>query len=68
MKDPRNDEEYRRWIETTRRKTLERDEWGEVPPCPCIRVSNGRYAQDATFEDRLTLEDKQLLSEMGIAV
>jgi hypothetical protein len=33
-----------------------------------LRVSNERYAQDATFEQRLSPEDKRLLKDMGIAV
>ena len=33
-----------------------------------LRVSNERYAKDATFEERLSPEDKRLLKGMGIAV
>jgi hypothetical protein len=32
------------------------------------RLSNERHAKDATFEERLSFEDKRLLKDMGIAV
>jgi hypothetical protein len=35
---------------------------------PCIRVSNERYAKDATFEERLSIEDKQMLRAMGVGL
>ena len=35
---------------------------------PGIRVSNDRYAKDATFEEMLTAEDRRMLKEMGIVV
>lgn len=33
-----------------------------------LRVSNERYAKDASFEQRLSPADKRLLKDMGIAV
>jgi hypothetical protein len=32
-----------------------------------IRVSNDRYAKDSALDDRLSFNDKQMLSDMGIA-
>lgn len=45
---------------------LERTGHLDSSKTPFIRVSNDRYARAATFEDRLTLKDRQLLKEMGI--
>jgi hypothetical protein len=39
-----------------------------APNTLSLRVSNERYAKDATFEQRLSFEDKGLLKDMGIAV
>ena len=33
---------------------------------PYIRISNERYAADSSLEDRLSFEDRQMLSKMGI--
>jgi hypothetical protein len=44
---------------------MQRDVCGDKA---CIRVNNGRYAKDATFEEQLSEEDRNLLREMGIAV
>lgn len=61
-----NDDSFKRWLETSRQMRLERTGHLDSSKTPFIRVSNDRYARAATFEDRLTLEDRQLLKEMGI--
>jgi hypothetical protein len=66
MKDAGRESDYLRWLEFARRNTGDCNGCAENPPC--IRISNQRYAQDATREDRLTLEDKEMLKEMGIAL
>jgi hypothetical protein len=50
------------------KKASERKGNGEGENSPCIRISNNRYAKDATFEEQLTAEDKVMLKEMGVAV
>jgi hypothetical protein len=61
-----NDDSFQRWLETSRQMRLERICHPDLNKIPFIRVSNERYAKEATFEDRLTLEDHRLLKEMGI--
>jgi hypothetical protein len=65
VKESEKDELYQRWAETLRQQAKQRDLCGDKA---CIRVNNGRYAKDATFEEQLSEEDRNLLSEMGIAV
>ena len=65
MKESEKDELYQRWVETLRQQSKQRDVCGDKA---CIRVNNGRYAKDATFEEQLSEEDRKLLREMGIAV
>ena len=65
MKESGKDELYQRWIETQRQQAKQRDVCGDKA---CIRVNNGRYAKDATFEEQLSEEDRNLLREMGIAL
>jgi hypothetical protein len=65
-KEPMNDDSFQRWLNTSRRRRLERTDYPDLNKTPLIRVSNDRYAKEATFEDRLTLEDRQLLKDMGI--
>jgi hypothetical protein len=65
VKESEKDDLYQRWVETLRQQAKQRDVCGDRA---CIRVSNGRYAKDATFEEQLSEEDRKLLREMGIAV
>lgn len=65
MKESGKDELYQRWVETQRQQAKQRDVCRDKA---YIRVSNGRYAKDATFEEQLSEEDRNLLQEMGIAV
>jgi len=61
------DDDYQKWVEASRRRrTSQHQGRCDMQNVTCIRVSNDRYAKDATFEDRLSLEDKQMLSDMGI--
>jgi hypothetical protein len=59
------EDEYQKWIDGSRRRASQRKD-RDIQNIPCIRVSNDRYAKDATLEDRLSLEDRQMLREMGI--
>jgi len=61
-----NDDSFQRWLESSRQMRLQRTSHADLNKTPFLRVSNDRYAREATFEDRLTLEDRQLLKEMGI--
>jgi hypothetical protein len=61
-----NDDSFQRWLETSRQMRLRRTSHPDLNKTPFIRVSNDRFAREATFEDRLTLEDRQFLKEMGI--
>jgi hypothetical protein len=65
VKESEKDELYQRWVETLREQARQRDACGDKA---CIRVNNGRYAKDATFDEQLSEEDRKLLREMGIAV
>jgi hypothetical protein len=60
-----NEDEYQKWVDSSRRRASQRKD-REMQSIPCIRVSNDRYAKDAAFEDRLSMEDRQLLRDMGI--
>ena len=50
------------------RRALEMQNLNCAPNGLSLRVSNERYANDATFELRLSPKDKRLLKDMGIAV
>jgi hypothetical protein len=65
VKESEKDELYQRWMETLRQQSKQRDACSDKA---CIRVNNGRYAKDATFEEQLSEEDRKLLREMGIVV
>jgi hypothetical protein len=62
-----NDDKYQQWVDASRRRATQRNHH-DTQNIPCVRVSNTRYAQDATLEDRLTIEDKQMLRDMGISL
>lgn len=66
MKDGKKESDYQKWLEFARREAGGCNLHGQNSPC--VRISNHRYAKDATLEDRLTLEDKQLLKQMGITL
>ncbi len=66
MKDSSGDSDFQKWMDFATQSA--RRIVGEVEGAPCLRISNQRYAKDATLEDRLTLEDRDMLKEMGIAV
>jgi hypothetical protein len=59
-------DDFQRWLETSWRMKLEGTGHSDVNKIPFIPVRDDRYAREATFEDRLTLEDRQLLKDMGI--
>jgi hypothetical protein len=67
MQDARSEEQFRKWMDFARKNAYQRN-LDEPREAPCVRISNGRYAKNATFEDRLTLEDRELLQKMGIAL
>jgi hypothetical protein len=37
-----------------------------APTEPYLRISNERYAKDSVLDDRLSFDDLQMLSDMGI--
>ena len=61
MKDARKENDYQRWLDFARRTA-------NTQNSSFLRISNQRYAKEATFEERLTLDDKQLLKQMGITL
>jgi hypothetical protein len=63
-----NDNDFQKWLDTVMRKSSNRLDHHAGHNVPCIHISDDRYAQHATFEDRLSLEDKQLLAGMGIGL
>jgi hypothetical protein len=63
-----NKDEYQKWVEACRKRANQPDFSNSFQNIPYIRVSNDRYAKAATFEERLTLADRQLLREMGISL
>jgi hypothetical protein len=68
MRNERNEDDYQKWLEVARQWAARRKDRRASPNAPCIRISNDRYAKDATLEDRLSLEDMQLLKDMGIGL
>ena len=50
------------------RRALQSQNFNCDPNRLSLRLSNERYAKDATFEQRLSREDRRLLKDMGIAV
>ena len=50
------------------RRALELQNFNCAPNMLGLGVSNERHGKDATFEQRLSPEDKRLLKDMGIAV
>jgi hypothetical protein len=61
MKDAGKENEYQRWLDFARRRAGTQNS-------SFLRITNQRYAKEATLEERLTLEDKQLLEQMGISL
>lgn len=61
------EDDYQQWVDASRPLNTGRKD-RDFSHITCIRVSNNRYAKDATLEDRLTIEDSQMLRDMGIAL
>lgn len=61
-----NKDDYQKWVEACRKRANQPEFRDDIQNIPYVRVSNDRYARNATFEERLTLADRQLLREMGI--
>jgi len=68
VRDRGREEEFNRWFEHAQKRALAREYGAEVAEEPCIRASNERYAKGATFEQRLTAEDREMLAGVGIAL
>lgn len=66
VNDARKEDDYKKWLDFARRRVGEKNDPCDLSTAPCLRISNERYAKDATFEDRLTHEDRLLLKELGI--
>lgn len=60
-----NQNDYQKWVEAVRQSQIERERIDRK--VRCIRVNNDRYAKNATFDDRLTEDDRPLVKQMGIA-
>jgi hypothetical protein len=45
---------------------IEPETGSSLPAEPYLRISNERYAKDSALDDRLSFDDLQMLSDMGI--
>ena len=63
-----NDNDSPQWPNMDWLNSIQQPDSAGAPTTPCIRVSNDRYASHASFEDRLTRDDKLLLKSMGIVL
>lgn len=68
MKEARKEDDYQKWVNFAKRTASGSNIFADTSETPCVRISNDRYAKDATFEERLTLEDRLLLKDMGITL
>ncbi|MGB9515527.1 MAG: hypothetical protein WBU20_27845 [Candidatus Acidiferrum sp.] len=62
------EDDFQKWIDACTRGANQGKNRCDGQAVTCIRVSNARYAKDATLEDRLSPEDRQMLSDMGISL
>jgi hypothetical protein len=62
-----SDENYKNIVDGPMQNWIDAGDPAEVGGQQYIRISNERYAKDSTLDDRLSLEDRQMLSDMGIA-
>ena len=60
-----SDQNHKNMIDGRMQNSIDAGDHGEDQQY--IRISNERYAKDSTLDDRLSLEDRQMLSDMGIA-
>ena len=58
--------DFQKWLEDAKRKAIPKEDSTDMPDIPGFRISNNRYAKDASLEDRLTREDRQMLTDMGV--
>lgn len=68
MRNARNEDDYQKWLDAARQWAIKRKDRRAGLNVPCIKISNDRYAMDVRLEDRLSLEDMQMLKDMGIAL
>jgi hypothetical protein len=68
MPQTREEDDYKDRVNSANCVPGEESQQNNTRCAPCLRVSNERYAKDATFEQRLSIEDKQFLHEMGIGL
>lgn len=66
MRITMTEDEYQKWVDASRGRASLPEDHENISSIPCIRVSNDRYAKDAALEDRLSLEDREMLRDMGI--
>jgi|HubBroStandDraft_2_1064218.scaffolds.fasta_scaffold03589_8 hypothetical protein len=45
---------------------IEPEAGSSLPAEPYLRISNERYAKDSVLDDRLSSDDLQMLSDMGV--
>jgi hypothetical protein len=67
MNQAMNRDEFQKWVNAKIESVASEDSCNPSNG-NYLRISNARYSRDADFEDRLTLEDKQMLTEMGIVI
>jgi hypothetical protein len=63
-----NDNDFLNWRNMDWMGARKRPAPDNASDIPFLRVSNDRYARAASFEDRLTFEDKLFLEAVGIAI
>jgi len=63
-----NDNDFLRWRNMDWMGPRKRPTSDNASEIPFIRVSDDRYSRTASFEDRLTFEDKLFLESVGISV
>lgn len=64
--DVMNQNDYQKWAEAARQWQIEKDRIEKK--IRSIRLGDGAYGREVTFEDRLTAADRKLLEDMGIAI
>lgn len=62
-----SDKNYKNMIDGAIQNSIDAGDHDEVGGQQYIRISNERYAKDSALDDRLSLEDRQMLRDMGIA-
>lgn len=62
-----SDKNYKNMVDGVMQNSNDAGDHHEAGGQEYIRISNERYAKDSALDDRLSIEDRQMLSDMGIA-